>query len=115
MSRLGKELVKAAGQALACPRGSSPRGTEAHRVAVSTADDVRAIRRRVGLSRAMASAHETATGLHAAGVMDRRTMRRFDEARSTPVRPPIAARPARRASAEASAKPYATNARGDKS
>ena len=31
-------------------------------------------------SRAMASIHETAEGLHAAGVMDRRTMRRFDAA-----------------------------------
>jgi putative transcriptional regulator len=34
----------------------------------------------------MASIHETAEGLHAAGVMDRQTMRRFDEACLTPVR-----------------------------
>ena len=38
-------------------------------------------------SRAMASIHETAEGLHAAGVMDKRTMRKFDEACLTPVRP----------------------------
>lgn len=38
-------------------------------------------------SAAMASIHETAEGLHAAGVMDRQTMRRFDEACLTPVRP----------------------------
>ena len=38
-------------------------------------------------SRAMASIHETADGLHAAGVMDRRTMRRFDSACLTSVRP----------------------------
>ena len=37
-------------------------------------------------SRAMASIHEAAEGLHAAGVMDRSTMRRFDEACLTPVR-----------------------------
>lgn len=37
-------------------------------------------------SRAMASIHETAEGLRAAGVMDRRTMRRFDDACLTPVR-----------------------------
>ena len=36
-------------------------------------------------SRAMASIHETAEGLHAAGVMDKRTMRKFDEACLTPV------------------------------
>lgn len=30
--------------------------------------------------RAMASIHETAEGLHAAGVMDKQTMRKFDEA-----------------------------------
>lgn len=34
----------------------------------------------------MASIHETAEGLHAAGLMDRRTMRKFDEACLTPVR-----------------------------
>lgn len=37
-------------------------------------------------SRVMASIHETAEGLHAAGVMDKQTMRRFDEACLTPVR-----------------------------
>jgi len=35
----------------------------------------------------MASIHETAEGLHAAGVMDKRTMREFDELCLTPVRP----------------------------
>jgi putative transcriptional regulator len=35
----------------------------------------------------MASIHETAEGLHAAGVLDRRTMREFDELCLTPVRP----------------------------
>src|SRR3954453_7522549 len=35
----------------------------------------------------MASIHETAEGLHAAGVIDKRTMREFDEACLTPVRP----------------------------
>jgi putative transcriptional regulator len=38
-------------------------------------------------SRVMASIHETAEGLHAAGIMDKQTMRRFDEACLTPVRP----------------------------
>lgn len=38
-------------------------------------------------SRVMASIHETAEGLRAAGVMDKQTMRRFDEACLTPVRP----------------------------
>jgi putative transcriptional regulator len=38
-------------------------------------------------SPAMASIHETAEGIHAAGVMDKRTMRKFDEACLTPVRP----------------------------
>lgn len=36
-------------------------------------------------SKAMASIHETAEGLHAAGVMDKRTMRTFNEACLTPV------------------------------
>jgi putative transcriptional regulator len=36
---------------------------------------------------AMASIHETAEGLHSAGVMDKQTMRRFDAACLTPVRP----------------------------
>ena len=35
----------------------------------------------------MASIHETAENLHAAGVMDKRTMRKFDEACLTPVHP----------------------------
>lgn len=39
----------------------------------------------------MASIHETAEGLHAAGVMDKQTMRKFDDACLTPVRPLTAA------------------------
>ncbi len=35
----------------------------------------------------MGSIHETAEGLHAAGVMDKRTMREFDDACLTAVRP----------------------------
>jgi putative transcriptional regulator len=35
----------------------------------------------------MASIHETAEGLQAIGVMDKRTMREFDELCLTPVRP----------------------------
>lgn len=35
----------------------------------------------------MASVHETAEGLHAAGLIDKQTMREFDEACLTPVRP----------------------------
>jgi putative transcriptional regulator len=38
-------------------------------------------------SRAMASVHETAEGLHNAGLMDKQTMRRFDQACLTAVRP----------------------------
>jgi putative transcriptional regulator len=34
-----------------------------------------------------AAIHETADDLHAAGLVDKRTMRRFDEACLTPVRP----------------------------
>jgi putative transcriptional regulator len=34
----------------------------------------------------MASIHETAEGLHAAGVMDKQTIRKFDDACLTPVR-----------------------------
>jgi putative transcriptional regulator len=34
----------------------------------------------------MASIHETAEGLHAAGVMDKQTMAKFDDACLTPVR-----------------------------
>ena len=37
-------------------------------------------------SEAMASIHETAIDLHAAGIMDKQTMRKFDEACLTPVR-----------------------------
>lgn len=37
--------------------------------------------------RLMASVHETAEGLHEAGVMDKRTMRQFDELCLTPVKP----------------------------
>ena len=35
----------------------------------------------------MASIHETAEGLNAAGVMDKRTLREFDELCLTPVQP----------------------------
>src|ERR1022692_1351955 len=35
----------------------------------------------------MASIHETAAGLHAAGVMDKRTLREFDDLCLTPVQP----------------------------
>ncbi len=35
----------------------------------------------------MASIHETAEGLHAVGVMNKQTMRKFDEACLTPVPP----------------------------
>jgi putative transcriptional regulator len=35
----------------------------------------------------MASIHETAEGLHGAGVMEKRTMREFDDLCLTPVRP----------------------------
>ncbi|TAL42297.1 MAG: DNA-binding transcriptional regulator [Methylovulum sp.] len=38
-------------------------------------------------SRLMASVHETAEGLHEAGVMEKRTMRKFDELCLTPVKP----------------------------
>jgi len=38
-------------------------------------------------SRVMAAIHETAEGLHAAGLVDKRTIRDFDEACLTPVRP----------------------------
>ena len=38
-------------------------------------------------SRLMASIHETAEDLHAAGAMDKRTMREFDGLCLTPVRP----------------------------
>jgi putative transcriptional regulator len=35
----------------------------------------------------MASIHETAEGLHSAGIVDKRTMREFDELCLTPVQP----------------------------
>lgn len=38
-------------------------------------------------SSVLASIHETAEGLHAAGVMDKQTMRKFDDACLTPVHP----------------------------
>jgi putative transcriptional regulator len=38
-------------------------------------------------SSVMASIHETAEGLHTAGIMDKQTMRKFDDACLTPVRP----------------------------
>src|SRR5579863_4869416 len=38
-------------------------------------------------SKLMASIHETAEGLHAAGVMDKRTMREFDALCLTPIQP----------------------------
>ena len=38
-------------------------------------------------SRVMAAIHETAEDLHAAGLMNKRTMREFDAACLTPVRP----------------------------
>jgi putative transcriptional regulator len=38
-------------------------------------------------SDALAAIHETASDLHDAGVMDKRTLRRFDELALTPVRP----------------------------
>jgi putative transcriptional regulator len=38
-------------------------------------------------SSVLASIHETAEGLHAAGVMDKQTMRKLDVACLTPVRP----------------------------
>ncbi len=42
-------------------------------------------------SETMAAIHETAEGLHAIGLMDKQTMRRFDDACLTPVRPLSAA------------------------
>jgi putative transcriptional regulator len=42
-------------------------------------------------SEAMASIHETASDLNAAGLMDKQTMRKFDEACLTPVHPFTAA------------------------
>src|SRR5580698_4183276 len=42
-------------------------------------------------SESMAAIHETAEGLHSIGLMDKQTMRKFDEACLTPVRPLTAA------------------------
>ena len=42
-------------------------------------------------SETMAAIHETAEGLHSIGLMDKQTMRKFDEACLTPVRPLTAA------------------------
>ena len=41
----------------------------------------------VNRSKAVASIHETAEGLHAAGMMDRQTMGKFNEACLTPLHP----------------------------
>lgn len=38
-------------------------------------------------SEALAAIHETMEGLHAGGVIDKQTMRRFDDACLTPIRP----------------------------
>ena len=58
-------------------------------------EDIRDLRRwtmaRQYRSEAMASIHETASDLHTAGIMDKQTMRRFDEACLTPVRVPAPA------------------------
>ena len=50
--KLGDELIEALGEALAHARGEAVPGMVAHRIAVMGADEVRAIRRRTGLSRA---------------------------------------------------------------
>ena len=50
--KLGDELIEALGEALAHARGEAVPGTVAHRIAVMGADEVRAIRRRTGMSRA---------------------------------------------------------------
>lgn len=42
-------------------------------------------------SETMAAIHETAEGLHSIGLMDKQTIRKFDEACLTPVRPLTAA------------------------
>jgi putative transcriptional regulator len=43
------------------------------------------VRTKVYKSNAMAAAHETAQGLHDAGLIDAKTMREFDEACLTPI------------------------------
>lgn len=50
--KLGDELIEALGEALAYARGETVPGLAAHRVAVMGAEEVRAVRRRTGLSRA---------------------------------------------------------------
>lgn len=50
--KLGDELIEALGEALAHARGEMVPGMVAHRIAVMSADEVRAIRGRTGLSRA---------------------------------------------------------------
>ncbi len=49
----------------------------------------------------MASVHEAAEGLHAAGAIDRQTMRKFDDVCLTPVRELLAADTGRFVSAKA--------------
>jgi putative transcriptional regulator len=52
MSEFGEDLIEAMGQALAHARGEPVSGTVVHRVVVLDAKEVRAIRKRTGLSRA---------------------------------------------------------------
>jgi putative transcriptional regulator len=51
MSKFGEDLIEAMEQALAHARGEEAPGTVVHHVAVLNAGDVRAIRKRTGLSR----------------------------------------------------------------
>ena len=51
MSKFGDDLIEAMGQALTHARGEEARGMVVHRVVVLDAGDVRAIRKRTGLSR----------------------------------------------------------------
>ena len=51
MSKFGEDLIEAMGQALAHARGEEVPGMVVHRVVVLDAGDVRAIRKRTGLSR----------------------------------------------------------------
>ena len=63
----------------------------------------------------MASIHEMAENLHAAGTMDKRTLRQFDEACLTPVRSLTAAEiraPARRSLLATSTSPRGWSASG---
>lgn len=50
--KLGDELIEALGEALAHTRGETVPGMVAHHIALMSADEVRAIRGRTGLSRA---------------------------------------------------------------